>query len=162
MDDTTVNMSIPLTDCAAESRVFADEWEEKGDAVGATAMRVSAESTQQLQGATSNGTPEDLVSARQRAALKVLAPLGLTRDELFAVVSLAGERTTAELKGLDYEKVSAALVNCARYRCGDDVPAALTVMSLLEVMWPDVVMEVSAEVRRYAPARMSVDTLVTT
>ncbi|MEX3656985.1 hypothetical protein ABFW14_28060 [Mycolicibacterium fortuitum] len=146
---TTISIYSANNEYSLENRETADRWEDEGNAVGATAMRVAAEAAQQLREADRHGVPEDLVAARRRAALKVMAQLGLSRADLYAAMTLAGERTLTELNGLDYEDALDDLTKCARSRCGENVSAP-AVLDLLDAMWPDVVMAVAAEVRRYA------------
>lgn len=152
---TTVNMYSANNEYSVENRETADRWEDEGNAVGATAMRVAAAAAQQVREADRHGVAEDLVAARRRAALKVMAQLGLSRADLYAAMTLASERTLAELNGLDYEDALDDLTKCARSRCGQNVSAP-AVLELLDAMWPDVIMAVAAEVRRYASPETAV------
>lgn len=99
------------------------------------------ESSRQARAALLNGTDAALEEARQRAALKVMARLGLTCDELHMALTLTGNRTTAELRGLSPDEVTTYVEDIARIDHEGEETEAFSVLTLLEAMWPDIVME---------------------
>jgi hypothetical protein len=121
MNNDTVEAAVTRTWLTGTPRL-------EGDTVAGAAMRGAMESHRQVLMARERGTGGVLVAARQRAALKVMAQLGLCRGDLRTVQILAGAWVEAELRGADPDEVRVAVEGCARDDLGETDPAAAAVL----------------------------------
>ncbi|WP_458317891.1 hypothetical protein [Mycolicibacterium brisbanense] len=129
---------------------LAEEAEQSGDLIAAAELRYLAVNAQQMQVARERGTVAQLERARVSAAVRLAGRLGgLTAENLDTVRLAATHWLNAELDGttrslcadvLDKELIRKVFV--------DDTPEDLAaaaqvdhIIGLVEILWPDIVME---------------------